>query len=76
MMTEEFTAAAMCPECGAVDVWPWREPRKEPKGSDPTDVAWRKIGSVLEAITWCPYFDPDDAVVVRQCKCGHEWSQR
>lgn len=72
---EQFTAVAMCPECGAVDVWPWREPRREPKGNDPVDKMQRRFAGYSWLIPGFG-FDADDAAVMRQCACGHEWGQR
>lgn len=76
MTCEPFTAVAMCPQCSAVDVWPWREPNKYPRGDSPLELAQVQIAYALAAITCTEPFDPDDATVVRQCRCGHEWAQR
>lgn len=77
-MIEQFTAAAMCPRCGAVDVFPWREPQPAPRGDEPVARVQRRIAAVVQSMCYTdkPYFDPDDAVVIRQCRCGHEWAQQ
>lgn len=66
-MTEQFTAIAICPQCGTIAVHQLREPRYASKG---------RIAALYNSIGGAEWFDPDDAEIVRICQCGHEWAQR
>lgn len=80
-VVEQFAATAICPKCGACDVHPFRLPRYAPTGDDEIARNWRRIAELVDysrALSGQPpYYDPDDADVMRQCnQCDWEWPQR
>lgn len=67
---EDFTAAAMCPQCKKVDIHPFRL-----ANTKANSTLVREVDGV-EIHAWGSYVDPKWAWVMRQCSCGKEWGQK